>query len=60
MHSSGMRFLSLFLCFAAAAGSPNLLTYVDESVGNVLGTAFGAQALMRRSTMLSSAVVRQV
>lgn len=37
-----MRLLSLFLCIAAAAGSANLLTYVDESVGNVLGTAFGA------------------
>ena len=43
MHSSEMRLLSLFLCVAAAAGSANLLTYVDESVGNVLGTAFGAQ-----------------
>lgn len=37
-----MRLFSLFLCIVAAAGSVNLLTYVDGSIGNVLGTSFGA------------------
>ena len=37
-----MRLLCLSLCVATAAGTANLLTYVDGSVGNILGTAFGA------------------
>lgn len=42
MHIPQARLLSLALCIAAASGTANLLTYVDGSVGNVLGTAFGA------------------
>ena len=42
MHSIQVRLLSLFLCIAAVSGSANLLTFVDGSVGNILGTAFGA------------------
>ena len=42
MHIPQARLLSLFSCIAAATGTANLLTYVDGSVGNVLGTAFGA------------------
>ena len=40
MHLRQARLLSLSLCIAAAAGSANLFTFVDGSVGNVLGTAF--------------------
>ena len=42
MHSCQVRFLSFFTYIAAAAGTSNLLTYLDGSVGNVFGTAFGA------------------
>ena len=42
MHSTQGRLLLLFLCIVSAAGSANLFTYVDGSVGNILGTAFGA------------------
>lgn len=42
MRSSPVRLLSPFLYIAAAAGSANLFTYVDGSVGNIVGTAFGA------------------
>ena len=41
MRSTQMRLLSRFLCIASAAGSANLLTYVDGGIGNVLGTPFG-------------------
>ena len=41
MHFTQMRLLSIFLCIASANGSANLLTFVDGSIGNVLGTAFG-------------------
>ena len=34
--------LSPFSCITVVAGSTNLLTFVDGSVGNVLGSAFGA------------------
>lgn len=42
MHSVQVRLLAYFVYIAAAAATANLLTYTDESVGNVLGTAFGA------------------
>lgn len=42
MHSVQVRLLAFFVYIAAAAATANLLTYTDESVGNVLGTAFGA------------------
>lgn len=42
MHSTKVRLLSLFSSIATAAASANLLKYVDGSVGNVLGSAFGA------------------
>ena len=42
MNSAQLRLLSFVSCIAAAAGTANLLTYVDGSVGNVFGTAFGA------------------
>lgn len=42
MRFTQLRLLSLFLCIAAAAGTANLLSFVDGSIGNVLGTAFGA------------------
>ena len=41
MHSFQVRLLSFFTCIAATAGTTNLLTYVDGTVGNVFGTAFG-------------------
>ena len=41
MYTAQVRLLSFFLCIAAAAGTANLLTYLDESVGTLLGTAFG-------------------
>ena len=40
MHSFQVRLLSFFTCIAATAGTANLLTYVDGTVGNVFGTAF--------------------
>ena len=42
MHATQVRLLSVFSCIATAAASANLLTYVEGSVGNVLGSAFGA------------------
>lgn len=42
MRFTQLRLLSLFLCIEAAAGTANLLSFVDGSIGNVLGTAFGA------------------
>lgn len=41
MQFTQMHLLSIFLCIASATGSANLLTFVDGSIGNVLGTAFG-------------------
>lgn len=41
MHSTQLRLLSLFLWIATAAGTANLLTFVEGNIGNVLGTAFG-------------------
>ena len=41
MHSFQVRLLSFFACIAATAGTANLLTYFDGTVGNVFGTAFG-------------------
>lgn len=40
MHSTKSCLLSFCLWVAAAAGQ-NLLTFVDGSIGNVLGSAFG-------------------
>ena len=42
MHSIQMRLWSFFLYIATAAATANLLTYVDASVGSILGTSFGA------------------
>ena len=42
MILSQLRLLSLLSYIAAAAGTANLLTYVEGSLGNVLGTPFGA------------------
>ena len=42
MHSAQLRVLSLFLCITAASATVNLLTYVDATVGNILGNSFGA------------------
>ena len=41
MHSFQLRLLPFISCIASAAATANLLTYVDGSVGNVFGTAFG-------------------
>lgn len=42
MHFVQVRLLAFSVYIAAAAATANLLTYTDESVGNILGTAFGA------------------
>lgn len=42
MHSTQVHLLAFFIYIAAAAATANLLTYTDENVGNILGTAFGA------------------
>lgn len=42
MHYVQVRLLAFFVYIVAAAATANLLTYIDESVGNILGTAFGA------------------
>ena len=42
MHLAQTRLWSLFLYIATAAATANLLTYVDASVGSILGTSFGA------------------
>lgn len=42
MHFNRVRTLSLLLGISTAAANANLLTFVDGSIGNVLGTSFGA------------------
>ena len=42
MHSTQVHLLAFFIYIAAVAATANLLTYTDESVGSILGTAFGA------------------
>ena len=42
MQCTQARLLAFLLYVAVAAGTADLLTFVDGSVGNILGTAFGA------------------